>query len=192
MTRGPMLDLLGTPASWLRVAVSTLGVYVFIVVLLRMTGNRTLASMRAYDFVLVVALGTLVSSAALTQVPLGNAAVAILLLVGAQVGVAWMARRSARVEKLITSAPVLVLHDGRFLDDGLAKALLTREEILLTLRTKGHDDPSRVGAVVLETNGDLSVLMRGEDGRATTPGRGSMENVPPRGRVEKKPGGPSS
>ena len=66
--------------------------------------------------------------------------------------------RSSAFRSLIKSEPSLLLHRGRYLEGAMKAERITREEILAALRASGAADVSRIAAVVLETDGTLSVI----------------------------------
>lgn len=132
--------------------------YVALVLLLRISGKRTLAKLNAFDLVVTVALGSTLASVLLSsQVSVAEGVLALFLLVGLQYVVAWTQVRVPAVRRVVKSEPTLVYRDG-FLDDALRRQRVTREEVVQAARTQGHGDLDAVAAVVLETDGSFSVL----------------------------------
>lgn len=132
--------------------------YVSLVLLLRISGKRTLAKLNAFDLVVSVALGSTLASVLLSsQVSIAEGVLAMLLLVGLQYVVAWMQVRVPAVRRAVKSEPTLLYRDG-FLDDALRRQRITRQEVLQAARSQSHPDLSDVAAVVLETDGTLSML----------------------------------
>jgi uncharacterized membrane protein YcaP (DUF421 family) len=158
--------------SWLGLGrvllVGTLA-YVALVLLLRITGKRTLSKLNAFDLVVTVALGSTLATVLLSKsVALAEGVLAFGLLVLLQYAVASLAVRSPRFQALIKAEPTLLLHRGRFLEGAMRAERITREEILAALRASGAAEVSGVGAVVLETDGTLSVLPGAEVGASMT------------------------
>lgn len=98
--------------SWesiLRIICITPLAYVAIVFLLRVSGKSTLAKMNAFDFVVTIALGSILASVSLNQsIPLANGVTVILLFIGFQFIFTWLAFRVSAVKTLITSSPSLI------------------------------------------------------------------------------------
>ena len=163
--------------SWyglLRVLVVGILAYTALVLLLRVSGKRTLAKLNAFDLIVTVALGSTLATVLLSKsVALVEGLAAFVLLAGLQYLVAWLSVRSSRFSDLVKSEPTLLLHRGRFLDGALRAQRVTRAEILAALRSSGAAEPGRVAAVVLETDGSLSVIPDG--GQAG--GGGTLEDV---------------
>ncbi|MDX6751424.1 DUF421 domain-containing protein [Geminicoccaceae bacterium 1502E] len=148
--------------SWdglLRVLVVGTLAYGALVLLLRVSGKRTLAKMNAFDLVVTVALGSTLASILLTKsVALAEGLLGFALLVALQYGVAWASVRSSRVRALVKSEPRLLLWKGRYLEDAMRAERVSQDEVLAALRGSGLADPFRIEAVILETDGSFSVI----------------------------------
>jgi uncharacterized membrane protein YcaP (DUF421 family) len=133
--------------------------YFFLVALLRVSGKRTLSKMNAFDFVVTVAFGsTLASMLTTTNVSLAQGIVALTLLVFLQWVNAFCAVRSSSYQRLIKAQPSLIFFNGDFLPQAMREQRISREEIIAAMRQQGITQPAAVDAVVLETEGSLSVL----------------------------------
>ena len=90
-------------------------VYVGLVVLLRVSGKRTLSKMNAFDFVVTVALGSTLATVLLSKdVALAEGLTAFALLIMLQFIVTWLSARSQKISRLMKSEPALVWHRGEF------------------------------------------------------------------------------
>jgi uncharacterized membrane protein YcaP (DUF421 family) len=148
-----------------RIVVFAAVAYTALVVMLRTSGKRTLAKMNAFDLVITVALGSTLAAAVLdAAVPLVESVLAFAVLVGLQAAVAYGQTRSSRIEALVKSEPSLVVRDGRFLHAALRRERLTESEVMQAVRASGRGGLGGVAAVVLETDGSMSVI--GSDGGA--------------------------
>lgn len=158
----------------LRVAVVGTLAYAALVLLLRGFGKRTLSKLNAFDLVVTVALGSTLATVLLTEsVALAEGLTAFVLLLVLQYAVAWLSVRSARFGRLVKAEPTLLLHRGRFLEGAMRAERVTRGEILSAMRASGAADPGEVAAIVLETDGSLSVLRDAAGGG----GPGSLADV---------------
>ena len=138
--------------------------YAALVLMLRVSGKRTLTKLNAFDLVVTVALGSTLATILLSKdVALAEGLLAIALLIGMQFAITWLSVRSKRSQAWIKAQPTLVMHRGRFLDDALRAERVTREELLCVLRSGGVTDPANVASVVLETDGSFSVLEAGPE-----------------------------
>jgi uncharacterized membrane protein YcaP (DUF421 family) len=133
--------------------------YVALIVLLRISGKRTLSKMNAFDFIVTVALGSTLGSLLLSKdVPLAEGVLAFAVLIGLQLVATWLSVRSATFKKLIKSQPTLLLYKGELARDAMARERVTEEEVRAAVREQGVSALEDVGAVVLETAGELSVI----------------------------------
>jgi uncharacterized membrane protein YcaP (DUF421 family) len=136
--------------------------YAGLVLLLRVSGNRTLSKLNAFDLVVTVALGSTLATVLLSKdVALVEGLLAFALLIGLQFLVTWGSVRSELFNRIVKTAPVLVLHRGAFLYAAMRRARVAEDEILAALRGQGVRDPSEVQGVVLESDGSLSVVPLG-------------------------------
>ncbi|WP_131104613.1 DUF421 domain-containing protein [Ornithinimicrobium sufpigmenti] len=148
--------------SWsalLRIVLVGAASYATLVVLLRISGKRVLAKLNAFDFVVTVALGSMLASAVLTQdIRYADVLVGMGLLILTQ----WLVTRltvSLPVQRrFITAEPTLLVRRGEFLEPAMTSARLTRDEVLQAIRSSGHGGLGSVAAVVLESDGTLSVI----------------------------------
>lgn len=143
----------------LRVAVvGTVG-YLALIVLLRISGKRTLAKLNAFDFVVTVALGSTLATVLLSStVALAEGVLALVLLVALQYAVAWASVRSGPVRRFVRSEPTLLVHRGRMLPDAMRRERVTEAEVLQVLRQQGVGSAAGTAALVLETDGSFSVV----------------------------------
>lgn len=159
----PVMDwgdvFLGDATSALRVVVITIAAYGALVMILRVTGKRTLSKMNAFDLVVTVALGSTLATVILSKsVSLLQGVLAFTMLALLQFAVTWLSVRSGRFERWIKAEPRLLAHRGTFLDRALKDERVTREEVEAALRDQGVGSLSEAVAVVLETNGQISVV----------------------------------
>lgn len=142
--------------------------YVVLVIVLRVTGKRSLAQLNAFDFVVTVALGSTLATILLSaQVSFTEGITALGLLAGLQFLVATISahRPSSRVG--LTSRPVLLLAHGAIRHQALKRNRLTESELRQAVRMQGTGDLSQVKAVVLETNGKLSIITTSQYGNGS-------------------------
>ena len=149
--------------------------YIALVLILRISGKRTLAKMNAFDLVVTVALGSALATTLLSRTtPLVDGVAALGLLIALQFAVAWASLRARWFRDLVKSKPALLMRDGRFLDDAMRRERIDRDEVLAAVRNKGILALEEVRAVVLETDGSFSVLRR----PGSPPGASSLSDVP--------------
>lgn len=156
--------------SWpdvIRVLLAATAAFVTLVVVLRVSGKRTLAKLNAFDFVITVALGSTLATIALSSdVALADGAAALIALTGLQFVTALAASRIPALRSLITSPSTFLVRDGVLLPDAMKRHRVAVAEVRQAVRKAGMGDLSQVGAVVLETDGTLSVIPKDARGDA--------------------------
>ena len=156
--------------SWgglLRVPLVGTLAYVALVLFIRVSGKRTLTKLNAFDLVVTVALGSTLSSVLLnTSVALSEGVLAMATLIAFQFVITFVSVRSSDFEALVKSEPTLLLCRGRFLDAVMKRQRITHDEVRAAVRSQGCTDLAKVEAVVLETDGSMSVLIGSLSGAA--------------------------
>lgn len=144
--------------TMMQIILTGVGAYVAIVLILRVSGKRTLSKMNAFDFIVTVALGSILATTLTSQqTPLLNGLTAFATLVFLQYIMAKLATRSKRVNQLIKSTPALLYYDGAYLNETMRRERVLEIEVLQAIRSSGTDF-DQVEAIVLETDGTFSVL----------------------------------
>lgn len=147
---------------WTIVIAGVVG-YVALLILLRTAGKRTLSKMNAYDFVVTVALGSVFGTVMMSStVTIIDGIVGLTVLVALQWIVSKLYVRYKWFEEIIKGKPQLLYWRGDYLDDVLKRVRLARDEVHMALRAGGVSDHENA-AVVLETNGELTVISVKED-----------------------------
>ena len=133
--------------------------YTFVVLILRVSGKRTLSKMNAFDFIVTVALGSVLGSILTSQdIALLDGILAFGLLVFLQFLSTWLSVRSDWFNSLIKSTPKLLYYKGRYDKLAMKKERIPKQEILQAVRSQNYVSMENIYAVVLETDGTFSVL----------------------------------
>lgn len=167
-------DLFDGWSGIVRVLVVGTLAYAGLVLVLRVTGKRTLSKMNSFDLVVTVALGSALASTMLSKgTPLAEGLAGMTLLVLLQYAVTWLSVRSERFQDVVKAQPAMLVHRGRWQEAALRRERVTREEVLSALRSQGQKALDDTTTVVIETDGSLSVLFGQLSGGALS----SLSNV---------------
>ncbi len=140
------------------VGVSVLS-YAALVAMLRISGKRALAKLNAFDLVVTVALGSTLATILLDkELTLAEGVVALATLLLLQWAVSRLSIASRPFRTLVRSEPRLLLEDGRLREDAMRRERVTRGEVEAAIRQQGHGGLGAIAAVVLETDGSMSVI----------------------------------
>ncbi|MEX2535160.1 MAG: YetF domain-containing protein [Trueperaceae bacterium] len=138
--------------------------YLLVIVLLRASGKRTLSKMNAFDFIVTIALGSMLATIILDDdISLLEGGVALTVLILGQLVITFLSSRSKTFMSLVKAQPTLIYHRGNYLEDVLERERVAQEEVLAAARRAGHQSLSTVDAVVLESDGTFSVLTANHD-----------------------------
>ncbi len=159
----PLLDwIVGSWRTIGFVAVSTVLIYLSVVVALRVGERRTLAEMSAFDFAVAVAVGSIIGRVSTARSPTYvQGLVALLTLLVSHYLITFGRARSERVKRWVERPPRVVVRDGEILPSELRREHLTEDDLMRTLRERDVHALDEVELVVVETKGGLSVLRRG-------------------------------
>ncbi|WP_284024815.1 YetF domain-containing protein [Arthrobacter sp. zg-Y1219] len=150
-----------TPLEGLWVVLSAFGIYAAFFVLIRLAGQRALASWSTMDKAIVIAFGSVLGRVVLGYTPTLAAGVIALATMFALFRLEALLRRTRRGAYL-SSTPILLMAGDQVVASGLRAARIVEDEVYFKLRQAGIRNFSEVGLVILEPTGDVSVLRRGE------------------------------
>ncbi len=161
-----------------RTAIVGVLAYLGLVVLIRISGKRTLSKMNAFDLIVTVALGSTLATVLLSKdVALAEGIFAFGLLILLQFSITWLSVRIKFVRRMVKSEPTLLFHKGQFLEAQMRRQRVTEEEVDAAIRDHGIASVNEVEAVVLETDGTFTVLTGKADRTQST--LRSVANYPP-------------
>jgi uncharacterized membrane protein YcaP (DUF421 family) len=136
-------------------------VYVFLLVLLRLTGKRQVGQLAPFDLVLLLVLSNAVqNSMNAGDNSLVGGLISAATLVGLNYGIGYATFRNKRLEALVEGQPEILIHNGKIYEDVMKRAQLTHHELNAALRRAGCACPEEVQAALLENNGSISVVPR--------------------------------
>jgi uncharacterized membrane protein YcaP (DUF421 family) len=168
-----------------RVALVTTTVFVAIVAMLRLVGQQALAKMSGFELVFTVTLGSVVANVAVSRdITVSEAVAALLTMLALQEVLRFLQSRYLPVHHLVREPPRVLLWDGELLEDRLRETSVSADEIRAAVRKAGLRSLNDAQAVVLENDGDWSVIPKG-DGRSD---ESAFFGLPIPGRPGSSPG----
>ncbi|MEM8504798.1 MAG: YetF domain-containing protein [Cyanobacteria bacterium P01_D01_bin.1] len=152
-------DLFGEQASILHTLIVGTLSYLGVIVWLRISGKRTLSKWNSFDFVVTVAFGSVLASSLLsTNTSWLQAMLAVGMLVVFQYVLTWLSVRTTVVQRLLKAEPTLLVFNGKFLKQPMKEQRVAEGEVLAAIRLSGGSSIEDTDAVILETNGNFSVV----------------------------------
>jgi uncharacterized membrane protein YcaP (DUF421 family) len=153
--------MLKLSVPWWELIARALIIYVFLLIMLRLTGKRQVGQLAPFDLVLLLVLSNAVQNAMNGG---DNSLTAGLLLattlIVLNVLMANLTWRSRRLEELFEGRPRVLIKNGALQLQLLARERITRHELMAALRDAGVPKVEDVQIAVLETNGHISVQPR--------------------------------
>src|SRR2546422_9263077 len=149
-------------APWsvlLTVALRTTIVYVALLAGLRLSGPRSLGQMSTFALVLLLIIANAVQNAMVgPDTSLAGGLVAAGVLIGWHRVIDWWRLRSRGVAKLLAGEGIMLIHDGKILQEHCVRAGITHDELQQALREHGVANVRDVMLAVLEPDGAISVV----------------------------------
>ena len=143
----------------------TIILYLLLIVGLRLTGKRQIGELEPIELVLTMLLSDLASVPMQDfDSPLINGVVPILTLLALTTLLSYISFRSGRFRSLICGEPAIVVRCGRLQQRAMRHNRMTVDELMEELRGQGVTNLKDVKYAVLETSGQVSVLLI-NDGR---------------------------
>jgi uncharacterized membrane protein YcaP (DUF421 family) len=138
-------------------------IYVVLLVILRLSGRRTMGQMTAFDFVLLLVIGQATQQALIgDDFSITTAAILIVTLVTTDIGLAYVKEYLPKIEIVLDGQPLILLQDGKPLQDRLQKARVSEADILHSARfSQGLVSLDQIRYAILETDGKISIIPAG-------------------------------
>lgn len=134
--------------------------YFFLLFIVRITGKRTLSEMTVFDFVLILIIGD-ASQQGITgpDYSIINTVIIISTLVLLDVILSYIKSKSKRLDHILDGMPLIVVHNGKCIDDNLKASGVTKEDILESARqSQGLKQLAQIQYAVLEKSGVISII----------------------------------
>ncbi len=163
--------------GYLRIIISSVTVYLFIVVAIRLFGKKELAQLSVVDLVFILLISNSVQNAMVgPDSSLSGGLVAAGALFAVNYAFKFILYRFPGVGKLIQGEPLLLIYRGRPIMKNIAAAKLTMDEVMEAIREHGVASLEEVDLAMLEIDGNISVLSH-EFTRKTTEKRKSHKVI---------------
>ncbi len=135
-------------------------VYIFLMIVFRISGKRSLSQITTFDFILLLIISEATQQALVgNDFSFANAAVVIVSLVVLDNAFSWMEGRWPAFGRVVGSLPVVVVENGRLLEDRAKREGVTLIEILAQGREKhGLERLEQFKYAILERHGGISIV----------------------------------
>jgi uncharacterized membrane protein YcaP (DUF421 family) len=143
------------------IALRAIVLYLFVILVMRVTGRRELSTLGPVDLVLLIVIGDAIQQG-LTQddYSVTGAVIAVSTLATMQVGTSYLAFRSKRARRVLEGNPIVIIQDGSFIAKNLKRERMTVDEVSESMRLKQIGSVEQVAWGILESNGDISFIKK--------------------------------
>lgn len=137
-----------------------LAVYLFLLVVFRIAGKRTLAQITTFDFVILLIISEVTQAAMVdNDHSVTNSFLLIVTLLGADVALSLLTARFPALEKYTSGTPVVLVAHGRPDDSRLKRSRVTEDDILSAARERqGLERMEQIKYAILETDGKITIV----------------------------------
>lgn len=141
-------------------------VYFFLMVVLRLSGRRSLAQITSFDFVLLLIIASTAQQALLGEdFSLTNAMILVITLVGVDVALSYIKQGSSTASIILDGSPTVLISRGELDNDALRRSRVGLEDVLQAARQQhGLKRLDEIGFAILEVDGSLSIIPAEEKG----------------------------
>lgn len=155
-------SLFGIAVPWWEMIIRAASVYVLVLLMVRLTGKRTVGQFTPFDLILVVLLGESVGE---SMVGGDHSLVGGLILAATLLGLNWLvgfiSARWPAFDRAVEGRAVLIARDGELFMDVLRKQSLNKEDFDIAMRQHGCTDVAQVELAMLENSGTITVITKG-------------------------------
>ena len=146
---------------YLIIIAKSVTIYIFIILAIRLFGKKELAQLSVIDLVFILLISNSVQNSMVGNDSslLGGIAAALGLFICNYILKLFL-RRSSKFSKMVQGEKVVIAVDGKLLQSGLRQSMMSEEEVQMAVREHGVKDISEADLVVLEVDGNITVLSK--------------------------------
>jgi len=139
-------------------ALRALGVYLSMLVVIRVLGKRTVGNFSAFDLLVALMLGEMVDELIYGDVSMVQGMVAIGVVAAAQYGNEWLSYWDHGFAAILEGTPSVVVRNGVLDEKGMRAERMNAKEVMAQLRVLGIEEIREVKQAMVENDGVVSVL----------------------------------
>lgn len=150
--------------DWLHIVIRSLGAITMLFLITRLLGKKQIAQLTFFEYIAGITLGEIagfISTDIEENYWLG--VVALLTWFSVPLGVEWFTLKSKKFADIVEGKASVLITEGKILEDNMKKERLSAEELMQRLRTKNVFNVADVEFALMETSGDITVLLKKEN-----------------------------
>lgn len=141
--------------------IRTVVLYIAVMIALRLMGKRQIGELQPTELVITIILGDLASVPMQnTDIPLLNGITPIITLVFIEVMLSIVSLKNRKARRFISGSPSIVIRNGIINENELRKMRFNLDDLIEELRNKDIIDINDVEMAVVDTNGEICIMLR--------------------------------
>ncbi len=146
------------------IVVRTLILYITTLIALRIMGKKQMGQLQPYELVVIIMIAELAAIPMQnTSIPLINGIIPIFILFAAEVTLSYISLKSATARGIICGKPSILINNSEIQEDELRRLRYNINDLLEQLRLKDVSNIADVAYAILETSGQLSVILKSQN-----------------------------
>jgi uncharacterized membrane protein YcaP (DUF421 family) len=145
------------------VVVRAASVYLFLLIIFRISGQRSLGQVTTFDFVLLLIIAETTQQALVgNDFSVTGAMLLIVVLMSMDIGLSLLKRNSPKLDQLLEGLPLVIVENGKPLENRMSKSRIDEADVLSAARKlQGLERMDQIKYAVLERNGAISIIKNG-------------------------------
>lgn len=137
-----------------------IAVYLFLLLIFRLSGRQTLSEMSNFDFVLLLIISETTQEAMVdSDHSLTNSFLLIMTLIGTTLLFTILKQKFPRLQKVLESTPVVIVREGQLLKNRMRQLRISEDDILEAAReTQGLERIDQIKYAIVESKGNISII----------------------------------
>jgi uncharacterized membrane protein YcaP (DUF421 family) len=145
--------------GYLKIVLSSLAVYLFIIIAIRLFGKKELAQLSITDLVFILLISNSVQNAMVgSDSSLSGGLIAASTLFIVNYLFKFLLYRFPKFSNLVQGNDLMLIYKGQVNEENLSKSRIARNELLETVREHGVSEIREVDLAILETDGNISII----------------------------------
>ena len=150
--------------DWLNIALRTIGALVYLFILTKIIGKRQIKQLTYIEYIVGITIGSIAAFMA-TEMdgPAYHSLIAMGIFALFPVVMEWLSLKSKKLRDFFEGKSTVLIKEGKILEDNLKKERLTAEDLMEQLRIKNVYKIADVEFALMETSGEISVLLKSQN-----------------------------
>jgi uncharacterized membrane protein YcaP (DUF421 family) len=150
-------------AGWLIILIKSLSLFFITLIFIKLMGKRNLSNMTVFQFINYSVIAILVALLGINLI--SNfifGLISLAVWIAAPIALDFIAMKSKQIYDLLYGKETVLIKDGKIMEENMGKERMTGEQLLKGLRSKNVFNLADVEFAIMETTGDVNVILKPE------------------------------